>query len=617
MKGKRIKPSAGNAGPSSLYWKSLVESISNGIVSLDSENKVIGWNRGAERMFGYSKKEVLGKNIDLLIGGKNMAEAMQVTKASLIKHKNINLPDTARYRKDGHPVNLSVSASPIISGGKTLGAVAIYKDIAEWKKREELICHIQRLLRAIGDINQLIIQESNPDHLFQKTCEILSQKVDYRFAQVIALAKNGRPIKYYGGKVRYWKKALSRCLTRIRKKRGALFIPNIAKSSWCRPTQIKAQGWSAFCLIRNEKDIYGLLHVGNASECPDRDQELNLLQEIAADLGFALSNIRKENERQIMEQELKRLKEFNENIVRSLAEGILIENTEGAITFVNPTLEKLLGYAPGELIGCHYTKILPEDEVERIAIKTKSRKSNKLEKYEARLLTKKGREIPVLVSAQSLFANKELKGVLTAIADVSPLKQLEKRLIESNLKLKDIASRDTLTGLWNRATILYFLEEELERGSRDHYPISIIITDIDLFKNVNDSYGHLIGDTVLINVCSAIRKNIRPYDRLGRFGGDELLIVLPNCGQEDALKIAERLRLSVSRAKANTMVGAIRTTISAGVTSSESFPHPSANALIQWSDKALYEAKKRGRNSLVISSVSCLSAGNPEKNLFL
>jgi len=177
--------------------------------------------------------------------------------------------------------------------------------------------------------------------------------------------------------------------------------------------------------------------------------------------------------------------------------------------------------------------------------------------------------------------------------------ELEDKLLESNRKLKDLASRDNLTSLWNRANAFLFLEEDLARGRRESHPVSAIMIDIDNFKRINDAYGHLAGDVALIEIAKRLERGVRPYDKVGRYGGDEMLIVLPGCGLEDAAAIGERLRKSISRTKVRTPAGDVEVTVTLGCSSSELAPDATAETLVQASDAALYKGKSLGRNRVV------------------
>jgi diguanylate cyclase (GGDEF)-like protein len=177
--------------------------------------------------------------------------------------------------------------------------------------------------------------------------------------------------------------------------------------------------------------------------------------------------------------------------------------------------------------------------------------------------------------------------------------ELEDKLLESNRKLKDLASRDSLTSLWNRANIMRFLEENLERGKREKQPVSTIMVDIDDFKRTNDTCGHLAGDIVLIQVAKRLERCLRKYDKIGRYGGDEMLVVLPGCGLKKAGGIAERLRLAVAGEKVRIPAGELEISITLGCSSSADFSRPTPEALVQASDAALYRGKKQGKNCVV------------------
>jgi two-component system cell cycle response regulator len=181
---------------------------------------------------------------------------------------------------------------------------------------------------------------------------------------------------------------------------------------------------------------------------------------------------------------------------------------------------------------------------------------------------------------------------------------LEDKLLSIQNQLKDIASRDSLTKLWNRAEITRFLREELSRGQREQKPTGVIMLDIDNFKRINDFYGHDVGDTALLKVTARVKKRLRQSDKIGRYGGDEMVVILPNCGLNETSKIAERLRVAVARRSLSTDLGPVALTISAGGTSSEHLSVPTAEKLIKTSDEALLQAKNRGRDCAVISGLT-------------
>lgn len=176
-----------------------------------------------------------------------------------------------------------------------------------------------------------------------------------------------------------------------------------------------------------------------------------------------------------------------------------------------------------------------------------------------------------------------------------------KRIISLEDNRIKLASYDNLTKLWYRHKILEFLEEELDRSRRVNLPTSAIMVDIDHFKKINDTHGHFIGDTVLCEVASRLKNAIRRYDKIGRYGGDEMLVVLPNCRQNDLSHIGERLCQAICNEKVESESGLLSVSISLGGASSEFSPKSTADKLVQASDKVLLTAKEQGRNRFVIA----------------
>jgi len=175
------------------------------------------------------------------------------------------------------------------------------------------------------------------------------------------------------------------------------------------------------------------------------------------------------------------------------------------------------------------------------------------------------------------------------------------RIVDLQRQLQEQADRDGLTGLWNRNRMFRILEKELNRSQREGHPLAAIMIDIDRFKEINDTYGHRVGDTVLREVAAILKKNVRNYDEICRYGGDEMLIILPNCNLAMTRRIAERLRRDTAAKKIKTFSGELMVTLSLGGASSETFfSDITAETLLTASDEALLEAKTKGRNKVVI-----------------
>ena len=172
-------------------------------------------------------------------------------------------------------------------------------------------------------------------------------------------------------------------------------------------------------------------------------------------------------------------------------------------------------------------------------------------------------------------------------------------LIVRNRVLNEVSSRDTLTGLFNRGYVIEKLDSEINRSVRHGSPMAVLMIDLDHFKNINDTYGHNVGDQVLQWVGKTLRESCRVYDVPGRYGGEEFCVVLPETLVGNTTVVAERIRTRLENSELN--VGneqAVRVTASFGIAGLDSAPGDALSpaTLIDRADRALYSAKNRGRN---------------------
>ncbi|MBA3531734.1 MAG: diguanylate cyclase [Ardenticatenales bacterium] len=174
---------------------------------------------------------------------------------------------------------------------------------------------------------------------------------------------------------------------------------------------------------------------------------------------------------------------------------------------------------------------------------------------------------------------------------------LEKRLRQALHRLQLLASRDALTGQFNRQAIMKLAKKELLRAQRTDKPISIALLDLDYFKEVNDEHGHLIGDQALRLAAETMAGAIRSYDSLGRWGGEEFLMVLPDANRAHATAIAERVRERLAACRLLLKDGrTLSLRVSVGVAEASPEQPTSLRTLLQHADEALYQAKREGRN---------------------
>ena len=212
-----------------------------------------------------------------------------------------------------------------------------------------------------------------------------------------------------------------------------------------------------------------------------------------------------------------------------------------------------------------------------------------------RQLKVRQRELIVLVDERTTELQREILVRKQAEED---LKQARDAAIQAREALRIQATHDALTGTWNRGALLELLGSELHRGKRTQIPTALLMLDLDHFKKINDTYGHLSGDAVLREVARRISEAVRGYDFVGRYGGEEFLVVLPDCDIKQATQTAERIRTAISANPILATSFEIMVTASIGATATLS-NDVTEMEILAIADDALYQAKNAGRNCTV------------------
>lgn len=266
--------------------------------------------------------------------------------------------------------------------------------------------------------------------------------------------------------------------------------------------------------------------------------------------------------------------------------------------FVSQGCARLTGYEPDELINnrvASYASLMDEEDSERILdeVKTALDKDESFS-LEYGLTRQDGSRIWVWERGRGIEEDDGTVVLEGIVLDISDRKTLEN-------ELEEMATRDPLTGLFNRREMSRVLEEELERARRYQRPMAVLWVDFDHFKDVNDTFGHAAGDSVLRSVSRLLLGSVRSVDAIGRFGGEEFVIVLPEMDLEEAQDTAERLRRKVAEKPQPLGNGQeVPLTISVGIAV---YPDhgQTASTLCAAADKAMYLAKQRGRNCVAMA----------------
>lgn len=298
------------------------------------------------------------------------------------------------------------------------------------------------------------------------------------------------------------------------------------------------------------------------------------------------------SERKRAEEALRFSEEKFRTIAQTAVDAVISADSNGNIIFWNTSAERIFGYPEEEITGKSLAILMPERYREDHAKGIERVKATGESKYFGRVtemhgLRNDGSEFPLEMSVSMWSVDREIY-FSAIIRDITKRKKLENEL-EKN------ATTDMLTQAFNRAKFNEIIKHEIERVKRYTHPLSMIMFDIDYFKNVNDQHGHSVGDYILKTLTRVVQENLRETDSLVRWGGEEFIVIAPETGPGRAEILAERIRSAVENFPFD-IVG--RITISLGVTQFRK--HDTEDTFITRTDNALYTAKRSGRNRIEV-----------------
>ena len=289
----------------------------------------------------------------------------------------------------------------------------------------------------------------------------------------------------------------------------------------------------------------------------------------------------------------------SEELFKTLADNMpegLDMHTEKFI-YANPALQEKLGYSEEELKNMFFWDILAEEhkETAKDAIKKGLADINYKHYVTFKVFKKTGEELWMYIYAgPAIYKGKRVR--IATFTDITELVQLRKRLEKEKESYKNISEKDDLTGIYNRRKFESSLKDSIKLASRYKRPLSLVMFDIDRFKEVNDNFGHQAGDSVLCELTALVGTALRDTDILARYGGEEFMVIMPETDINDAGNIAERIRKTVEN-RIFKYVTAV--TISLGVSRYEDCED--MDGFIKRVDGALYKAKQGGRNKVCVS----------------
>jgi len=294
--------------------------------------------------------------------------------------------------------------------------------------------------------------------------------------------------------------------------------------------------------------------------------------------------------------------DFYKNLLDSIFDAVYMVNNRGFITYWNKSCERITGFSAEEMVSTPYNNTplayldnetqQPVNRHSGIDIVLETGMSGTWKGY---LRCKNGQRIPIQANISPIRDETgQIIGAVEVFRDTSALVALE----DAHRQVLQISRKDQLTGLYNRSAINEILKAEIERSNRYKQPLSVIMIDIDHFKRINDNYGHDVGDKVLAKFGSILQYNLRAPDVVGRWGGEEFLIITPESTSAEAEILAQRIRNIIRVIPPPQFPETI--TASFGV--SQLKPSGTLDQLLYIADIALYQAKQQGRDRVVIGS---------------
>lgn len=557
----------------------ITETLSDGLYVIDETGKIRFTNQAACDLTEYTRDELLGQAAHDLIhkhaGGEASVETCPINAAA---------QTGACYRgeawftsKSGRLFPVEVSCRPMresdlpLKSSKPPSSVVVFRDITA----ERAALERMRLQSAALDATANAIVITDADTLIEWANPAFTTLTGYPLEEAIGkkpkeLVRSGlQPIELY----------------------QAMWQTILADSAWRGE------------VINRKKD--GTLYHEDLTITPVPDTQGKLKHFIAVKQDITARK-QEEAAAQRARIEIERLSARNELLLNSAGDGIYGTDANGLCIFVNPAALAMLGYQKEDLLNRdqhalfhhHHCDGQPYPHADCPIHQTLQDGLNR--DVEDAFIHKNGDIFDVHLSVTAIEEEGQRNGVVVVFQDITQRKRME-------VELNRLATTDTLTGIANRRHFMAQFEIELERVRRYKNHSSVLMLDLDYFKQVNDRHGHATGDAVLRHFSELTQQHLRKVDLFGRLGGEEFGILLPDTDNTGAYEFAERLRKHVAASPCATATESITYTVSIGITACN-HGELSADHILAQADHALYQAKSGGRNRSVSVAVNQANA---------
>lgn len=526
-------------------FRNMFENHDIAMILIDPQaGRIIDANKAACNFYGYSRETMLQMDIEAVIGVSTTIDGGQ--KCSEALKKGCNPCICFQRLANGEEKLVEIYSSPVDYQGKTLMHLIVFDITEQWKAKRELEFYKNLFEDSLNEI-----------YIFYP-----------QTLKFIAVNRGARENLGYTGE-------------ELKEMTPVDLKPEFTLQSFKELLEPLLKG-------EQKQLIFDAMHRRKDGSLYPVEIHLELVEFDKEKVFVAL--VIDITERREMEKELKERNEILSTIMEYAGDAIIMIDDNGKVTFWNPAAERILGYSKEEIIGKDLHMFMIQDmrlyEAYREAFKRfrSTEKGSVVGKtVEMKTRHKNGYEIDVELSLSAVKI-KDAWHAIGIIRDISERKRFEELLYRQSIT-------DPLTNIYNRRFFMQMLEQEIERTKRNKKPFSLVMFDLDHFKNINDRFGHAAGDIVLRSVADTVKGRIRKTDYFARWGGEEFIILLPETSLNNAVELAEELREQISTME---LQGIGDVTASFGVT--EYSDTDTIDTVLIRVDNMLYEAKGEGRN---------------------
>jgi diguanylate cyclase (GGDEF)-like protein/PAS domain S-box-containing protein len=551
-------------------FKALADQSSDIIVVVNREGNVIYENKSMEKVLGYKPKERIGSNALDNVHPDDKEFNTNFFK-EIFKNKNVPLLRTeVRLRHQD-------------------GSWRIFEEVASGLSRNNIVESIIVNLRDITERKKAESQRDSAIEALRRSEKYFKEITENSSDIIIITDKNGN--------IKYCSRALERFI-------GYKPEEVIGKDSMSFIHQDDAKRAADDYVKALLEDDNTLIH--NAFRIVHKNGSIVYLDGIGRNLlnnpdieGFVM-NVRDITESKQAEEKLRREEQRFRALADQSSEIIVLVNRDGFITYENPAIEKVLGYKPEERIGISAFDLIHPGDLKLVTDVFNllfNDKKTPVQKAEIRLRHKDRSWHTFEAVASHLIHDNDIEFVIINLHDITERKKNEHALQESKHRYRELSQIDGLTQLYNSRHFYAQLKKEIERSNRYEQPLTLLLLDLDKFKDYNDTYGHVEGDHVLAQLGKVIKRCLRDTDSAYRYGGEEFTIMLPMTNKDEGIVIAKRIQAELSKEAFSPLSGSkVYTTVSIGL--SQFKYKEEVKAFVHRVDQLMYKVKKTERGKI-------------------